>query len=92
MTQKVTPLDTERSSKWKQLRNVLTTARREGIAVDHFQCFSASTRFATRPAFSGRCMEALASEQSVVPYKLLVQVVDAVKKVVEARLRLFSSK
>jgi len=40
-----------------------------------------------------RAMEtALAAEQSVVPYKLLVHVVAAIQKVVAARLELFSSK
>lgn len=40
-----------------------------------------------------RAMEAsLATDQSVVPYKLLVPVVAAIQKVVEARLRLFNSK
>ncbi len=40
-----------------------------------------------------RAMEAsLAADQSVVPYKILVPVVAAVQKVVEARLQLFSSK
>ena len=40
-----------------------------------------------------RAMEAaLASEQSVVPYKLLVHVVAAIQKVVDARLRLFCSR
>jgi len=40
-----------------------------------------------------RAMEAsLGADQSVVPYKILVPVVAAIQKVVEARLRLFSSK
>ena len=40
-----------------------------------------------------RAMEAsLKDDQSVVPYKLLVPVVAAIQKVVEARLRLFNSK
>ncbi len=40
-----------------------------------------------------RSMEAsLAADQSVVPYKLMVPVVAAIQKVVDARLRLFSSK
>jgi ketose-bisphosphate aldolase len=40
-----------------------------------------------------RSMEAsLAADQSVVPYKLMVPVVAAIEKVVDARMRLFSSK
>ena len=40
-----------------------------------------------------RSMEAsLAADQSVVPYKLMVPVVAAIQKVVDARLRLFSAK
>jgi fructose-bisphosphate aldolase class II len=40
-----------------------------------------------------RSMEAsLAADKSVVPYKILVPVVAAIQKVVDARLRLFSSK
>jgi fructose-bisphosphate aldolase class II len=35
---------------------------------------------------------ALASDETVVPYKLLAPVVVAIEKVVEGRLRLFSSK
>jgi fructose-bisphosphate aldolase class II len=39
-----------------------------------------------------RSMEAsLAADQSVVPYKLMAPVVAGIEKVVEARLRLFSS-
>ena len=62
-----------------------TRAIRAGITIVHV---NTEIRLAWR-----RAMEAsLAGDQSVVPYKILVPVVAAIQKVVEARLRLFSSK